>query len=172
MTAVKFEDLWKNHPHVTGEGSVLDERTYENQCAINVAAALIRAGVSIESFKGARSWQKDKPKYPIRAQELANWLAEPPKGIPFPPWKFTGERIYNPRTKETVYDQAPVKSGTGILFYQNYWGPGLQGDHIDLWNGSRLTDTTSWLRIRFHVVVPGMWSDFLKSSSIWFWSIP
>lgn len=171
-TNVKFIDLWRNHPHVNREGSVLDEKTYENQCAINLGVALARSGVGMESFKGALSWQKDKPKYPIRAQELASWLERAPKGIPFGPVKFTGDQIRDPKTKETVFDRLPIKGGTEILFFQNYWGVGLQGDHIDLWDGSRLTEISSWLRIHAQLVIPGMWSDLLKSNSIWYWTIP
>jgi hypothetical protein len=56
-----FARLWAQHPNVTGEGPLLDRSQYENQCAINVGAALMRAGVTLSSFKGAWSWQKDKP---------------------------------------------------------------------------------------------------------------
>jgi hypothetical protein len=67
--------LWAAHPNVRGDAPLLDRGTYENQCAINVSAALMRVGIDMRAYNGAWSWQKDKPKYAIRAQELANWLA-------------------------------------------------------------------------------------------------
>lgn len=70
-----FAELWKNHPNITGEEPLLDKRQYENQCAINLYAALQRSGINVKSFHGQLSWQKDKPRYAIRAQEVANWLA-------------------------------------------------------------------------------------------------
>ena len=61
---------------------------------------------------------------------------------------------------------------TGIVFFRNYWGPGRQGDHIDLWDTQRLTDISSWLRLRYGVSWDGYWSNYLKSESIWFWNVP
>ncbi|HVK54554.1 MAG TPA: T6SS effector amidase Tae4 family protein [Burkholderiales bacterium] len=65
---------------------------------------------------------------------------------------------------------------TGIIFFQNYWGPGNQGDHIDLWNGARLTALDSWLRIHvrvgsFGLHSLGFGSDLEKSASTWFWAV-
>ena len=45
------------------------------------------------------------------------------------------------------------------------------GDHIDLWNGSRLTDWKTWIRIQFGLVIPEVWSDLEKSKKILFWEI-
>ncbi|SEB00995.1 type VI secretion system amidase effector protein Tae4 [Variovorax sp. YR216] len=172
MTIVKFSDLWKNHPHVTGEGPVLDKKVYNDQCAINLAVALIRSGMNLDGFKGTRSWQQDRPKYPIRAQELADWLARTPTGIPFGPKRFKGNEIENKESGESVFDRIPLSVSTGIVFFQNYWGSGRQGDHIDLWNSRRLTDVSSWLRLRYRISWEGYWSNYLKSESIWFWPIP
>ena len=60
-----------------GDAPLLDKKVYENQCAINLSAALIRSGISMNGYIGAWSWEKGKPKYAIRAQELANWLTTP-----------------------------------------------------------------------------------------------
>jgi hypothetical protein len=32
-----------------------------------------------------------------------------------------------------------ISGKKGINFFKDYYGPGNQGDHIDLWNGTRLT---------------------------------
>lgn len=65
----------------------------------------------------------------------------------------------------------------GIIFFKDYWmrsadNPGSPtGDHIDLWNGSRLTDLSSWVRVRFGLTIPDVWSDFEKSKHIAFWKV-
>jgi hypothetical protein len=70
-----FSTLWNNHPNVKDETPLLDKRQYPNQCAINIFATLQRSGVNVNSFHRQLSWQKGNPKYAIRAQEVANWLA-------------------------------------------------------------------------------------------------
>lgn len=162
-----FAELWKNHPNITGEEPLLDKRQYDNQCAINLYTALQRSGVSVKSFHGQLSWQKDKPKYAIRAQEVANWLASAAHPIfPAKVEKFEGKEVFE-----------KIKGKTGIIFFQNYWGAGNQGDHIDLWNGSRLTDWRTWVRIHIRIGEYGLHnlgagSDFQKAASVWFWAVP
>jgi hypothetical protein len=160
-----FQTIWNNHPIIKRDAPILDRGTYTNQCAINLSAALIRSGVSLDGFRGARSWQKDQPKYPIRAQELANWL------------KTTFPRL--PRRFEAVSPKEfsqKLSGKRGIIFFQNYWGPGNQGDHIDLWNGSRLTDWRTWARIHVRIGSHGLHdlgagSDFKKAAAVWFWGL-
>ena len=155
-----FDSIWKNHPHTTGEEPILDIGLYPNQCAINLYAAMQRAGVTVKSFRGQLSWQKGKPKYAIRAQEVADWLAS--VASPFP-----ASKVEKYRGKEAF---EKINGKRGVIFFQNYWGAGNQGDHIDLWNGSRLTHWTSWLRIQLHITMPG-WSDYRQAESIWFWQL-
>ena len=74
----------------------------------------------------------------------------------------------------TVWNHHP--NVTGIVFFQNYWGPGSQGGHIDLWNGSRLTDWRTWARINLRIGDYGLHnlgagSDFQKAQSVWFWAL-
>lgn len=69
-----------------------------------------------------------------------------------------------------------IEGKRGIVFFQNYWGPGNQGDHIDLWNGSRLTDWSSWVRIHSRLGASVLHafadlSDYTKSQSVWFWPV-
>ena len=155
-----FSALWNNHPNIKSEEPLLDKEEYENQCAINLYAALERSDVDITTFHGQLSWQKDKPKYAIRAQEVADWLATPNGIIAGRVQKFSGKNAFD-----------RIKGKKGIIFFQNYHGAGRQGDHIDLWNGSRLTHLFSWLRIQLHVSLEGRWSDYRKAESVWFWSV-
>ncbi len=170
---LSFPKLWANHPNVKREAPLLDKGTYQNQCAINLYAALIRSGVNAKTFRGRLSWQKNRPKYAIRAQELADWFASPfgrSSGVMMPQvQKFSGKEVFE-----------KIKGKRGIIFFQNYYGPGNQGDHIDLWDGSRLTSLDTWLRIHARIGGFGLHSlstsffgsDFEKSASVWFWQLP
>lgn len=113
----------------------------------------------MKTFTGTLSWEKGKPKYAIRAQEMANWLERP--GI----FHASVQKL----SGKEAFDNMAAK--TGIVFFQNYWGPSEQGDHIDLWNGLRLTDWTSWIRIQAGINIPGVWSDYKKAKSVWFWAV-
>ena len=143
--------------NIVGDAPLLDEKTYPDQCAVEMYAALKRAGVNLSSFHGAMSWQTDKPKYAIRAQELADWLAQFPS-IFVRPESNPGDKAF------------PTMMGrTGIVFFQHYWGTNNQGNHIDLFNGSNLTaQTSSWIRIHLGVVITGYWSNFQNSKQIVF----
>lgn len=156
-----FATLWNNHPIIKGEASLLNRGAYEYQCAINLSATLIRSGVNMKSYNGQLSWQKGNPKYAIRAQQLANWLASPANPLYSKVEKYSGSDIFD-----------KIRGRTGVIFFQNYWGRGHQGDHIDLWNGYRLTDWLSWVQINARIGSVGFRSDLRGSESIWFWSIP
>jgi hypothetical protein len=161
-----FATLWSNHPHVKGEDPLLDTKVYENQCAVNLSAALLRSGMNMSGYTGKWSWQKDKPKYAIRAQELAEWLCTPAALLPNRVEKMPGKEAFG-----EVEGKRGIKGRSGIVFFQNYWGPGAQGDHIDLWNGARLTDLLSWARIYARIRSFGLGTDYRKSQSVWFWAV-
>jgi hypothetical protein len=156
-----FVSLSSNHPNINGDTPLLDKKVYENQCAINMSAAWMRSGKSLSGYTGTLSWEKDKPKYAIRAQELANWLASPRSHLHAKVQKFAGKEVFD-----------AIKHDRGIIFFKNYWGAGNQGDHIDLWNGSRLTHWVSWIQIHARIGSIGINSDFRKAESIWFWVLP
>ena len=155
----RFIQLSNNHPNITDEVPLLDKRQYPNQCAVNIYEALKKSGVNVNSFYGQLSWQKDKPKYAIRARELADWLASPANPVQARVEKYSGEEVFD-----------KIRGRTGIIFFQNYWGLGNQGDHIDLWNGVRLTHWTSWLRIQLRISGGG-WSNYRQAETVWFWQI-
>ena len=77
-----------------------------------------------------------------------------------------GEEVFG-----EVVGKAGIKGRNGIVFFQNYWGPGHQGDHIDLWNGSRLTDRMSWARIHIRFGGLGLGSDYRQAHAAWFWPL-
>lgn len=165
-----FITLWNHHPVVKGEKYLLDNKVYTDQCAINVGAAMMRSGYDFKGYPGVKSWQKEGPKYPIRAQELADWLATAAGKMPFKAARYKGKEIKDKAKGEDVFDTLSNK--TGIIFLQNYWGPGRQGDHIDLWNGSRMTARSSWFRVATGISWEGQWTDYLQAESVWFWAIP
>ena len=161
-----FATLWNNHPVVKGESSLVDRGAYEFQCAVNLSAALLGSGVNMKSYSGQWSWQKGSSKYAIRAQELADWLASPVNPLHSKVEKYSGFDVFN-----------KISGRSGVIFFQNYWGANHQGDHIDLWNGYRLTDWRTWVRIHIRIGSFGLHNlgagaDFEKAKSVWFWPIP
>lgn len=64
-----------------------------------------------------------------------------------------------------------VDGKTEVIFIKDYYGPGLSGDHIDLFNKNRLTDFSSWFRIVTGFHIQGFWSDYKKAKAIWFWQM-
>lgn len=165
---VKFSALWKAYPDGNpsqakdAEGDLL----YSNQCAIRVSVSLHSVGVEMKSFKGATT-QINGKRAALRAEELADWLTMMPFcGLPQRPDTVTGEDW-----------ASKVKGKTGIVFFADYWtrqGESAQnasGDHIDLWNGEKMTGLGSGLRARFGIVIPNIWSDLRKSRRVLFFPI-
>jgi Type VI secretion system (T6SS), amidase effector protein 4 len=154
-----FSNVWSEHPTIKGDAPLLDHKVYENQCAVNLYAALQRTKVDVSTFKGAMSWQKDAPKYAIRAQEVSDWLD-------------TGACGFGRSTVPPAVGPFEVISGkTGVVFFQNYYGPGMSGDHIDLFNGTRMTALSTWPRIHLGIHWEGLWSDYRNSRTIRFWAL-
>jgi len=65
----------------------------------------------------------------------------------------------------------------GIIFFKDFWRRGNEtfgnrsGEHIDLWNGRRLTDWLSYPRIQLGFSIKGTFSAYHQSREIWFWSV-
>ena len=171
MANVKFETIWRNYP----DGHpCIDPKTgkppkgFSDQCAIRVGYALEKSGVSFASLNGKRCPCGPKHGGMIAgAQELANWLG--PKRFPGCPQPET-------YTGRDAFEQ--IRGRSGIIFLANYWqrdnekGATRTGDHIDLWNGSRMTAYSSWFRVHLGVSWEGVWSDFRGASKVLFWAIP
>ncbi len=140
---MRFKTLWNNHPTINASlfaddaPCIVDgKRAFTNQCAIRLGVALELSGINLTSFRGARCWHGHKPAHILRAEELANWLKSG-----FSPFR----RRIEFKAADGFKD---IMSKTGIIFFKDYYGPGNQGDHIDLWNRSRLTAFRTWLEFR------------------------
>lgn len=176
---ITFQNLWDNHPTNTEEENPCmtnGKKNFPNQCAIRVGVALTKCGVKTTSIPGVvHCWQHDKSEgHAIRAEELANGLSK----IHLPGLK--------PVIKVTPSEFSSALNGKkGIIFFKDYWRRTISGkkeslrnrsgDHIDIWNGSRITDLSSWARIHLRIGSLGIhsitdrFSDFEDSKEIWFW---
>ena len=177
VTPVTFAKLWGSY--LSGHLYV-DPTTgkppsgYENQCAIKLSKEIHGAGIEMKSFNGA-SVEVDNLKAAVGATQLANWLKlQPFCGLPEEPENVTGKDW-----------QDRIEGKTGIIYFENYWRRAGEtdvatGDHIDLWNGSRLTATgwsflsTLGRRIGINELLPGTkigYSDVRNSTAILFWEV-
>ena len=166
VESVKFSDLWNAYPssapcNAKGEDG---KKLFSNQCAIKVSCALKKVGVTFKSYPAKRKcWIHPDDDHCLAAKELADWLElQPFVGCKKP------EVITGADWRDRVVDR------TGVICFEDYYTPshGSGGDHIDLWNGSRMTDLTSGLRTRFGIVIPfGIWSDLRKARIIRFFPI-
>ena len=169
---LSFENLWKNHPTVAGNDnpcSTNGKVYFSNQCAIRVGVALTKSGVKTKHIPGAtHCWHHPASEgHVIRAEELAKGLA-----------KVSLAGLKPVDKLDPMLFSSKLASRKGILFFKDYWQRSGEssnhrsGDHIDLWNGSRLTDWTTWLRIQLHLSLDGVWSDYRGSKAVWFWEVP
>ena len=177
VDAVTFAKLWDSYP--SGHPYV-DAKTgkpplgYSNQCAIKVSMAIHGAGIEMKSFKGG-AVTVNKMKCAVVATQLAGWLKlQPFCGLPKEPENVTGKEW-----------QTKIKGKTGIVYFENYWRRSgekttASGDHIDLWNGSRLTATglsfisTMGRRIGINEIGAGTdwgYSDVRNSTLVLFWEV-
>lgn len=187
VPVVKFADLWKNYvtgaPYKPGEG---DKGDYSNQCALRMSATFHKAGIKMLSF--SQKTVKPMPGTKVlgrvmlngspaaaRAYELSEWLKlQPFCGLPKKPENITGKDW-----------ESKVKGRTGIIMFHAYWTrsgeapASASGGHIDLWNGSRLTNNglTGTLETfaRFTLGINNPWipvySDLRNSKLILFFEV-
>ena len=166
---ITFKQLWDNHPTVKEEDNPCDS-SLNNQCAIKLGTALHRCGVNITGVPQCWFGHKGQGHY-LLAEELAKGLSR--TNIP---------GIHLAKKYPGASFRANILGQTGIIFFKDYWRRtyngvtesfrNRSGDHIDLWNGSRLTAWTSWFRISWGITIEGRWSDFYDSRSVWFWKVP
>jgi hypothetical protein len=166
---IKFKDLWQAHATISDVDNpctVKNEPAFSNQCAIRIGNALSICGFDTTTLPDAEHcWHHPKSEgHILRAEQLANALLKVrptsfEKGIKIPPKNF----------------KQYISGKSGIIYFKDYWLRSTDpinnptGDHIDLWNGSRLTDWTSWIRISTGLSIDGVWSDFEKAKEIIFW---
>ncbi len=170
-TTLKFSDLWKNYPETSAPCLKADgSAAFDDQCAIRLGVALERSGISNRSFKGVRCWDgAHPPSHMLRAQEVADWLKRHP---------FAG----CPQTKELAGPswRKHAKGRQGIIFFKDYWirsgARQATGDHIDLWDGQRLTSSSASSAVngffRFALGIDSAWySNLGESKLILLWEL-
>jgi len=168
---IRFKELWENHPTIAGVDNPCTTKgkvNFSDQCAIKVGVALSSCGVNTSHIPGARHcWYHEKSQgHILAAEDLA-------KGIKQRPITGIGKiQKIEPKDFKSI-----LNGKKGIIFFKDYWARNGEtkrnksGDHIDLWNGSRLTDWKTWARIQFHLSWEGSWSDYRQSKEVWFWAV-
>jgi hypothetical protein len=171
--ATRFRALWDKYPSTNtpyvDKDTGRPPKGFEDQCAIKVGIAMQGAGYDISTFSGA-TVRVDGAQVPIRAEEFSNWLDK--------------ARIDGMGKVEVITGadwEKKIEGRTGIVSFKDYWlRPGEKtptGDHIDLWNGSRLTATgvagTIQTYLRYFGVreIDGLYSDLSKSKVIRFYPL-
>jgi hypothetical protein len=166
---VGFKVLWDNHPTITGDDnpcSTEGKRNYHNQCAIRMGTCLAKCDVDTTKIPGVThcSYHEKSQGHTIRAEELAIGLT-----------KHQIAGIQKMQEIDPKEFKNVLNGKTGIIFFKDYWQRSGErnrsGDHIDLWNGSRLTHWVTWIRIQWGISIDGYWSDYKRSQSIWFWRV-
>ena len=189
VEALKFKNLWASYP---SSPPYIDPKTgkppagYSNQCAIKVSVAIHGAGIEMKSFtpkvigvdaKHFGMVTIDGKNTATLASQLATWLKlQPFCGLPQKPENITGADW-----------EKKVNGRTGIVYFSDYWMRETDragqptGDHIDLWNGKRLTASgflgTLATTARFlgqRSFLPGTdwgYSDLGTSKNILFWEV-
>jgi Type VI secretion system (T6SS), amidase effector protein 4 len=181
---ITFQQLWDNY--VTGDPYDDPTGAYKNQCAIRMSATLHRVGIDMKSFSqklikpapGKASIGRillDGKATATRADEPAEWLKlKPFCGLPMRPEIITGADW-----------ESKIKGRTGIISFGGYWtrdgesAESASGGHIDLWNGSRLTNNgllgsvETFARFRLGINRPWLhpYSDLRDSKTILFFEI-
>ncbi|AKJ29834.1 T6SS effector amidase Tae4 family protein [Caldimonas brevitalea] len=148
-----FHRLWDNHPTGKHPCSSDGKSNFENQCAIRMGVAFMNSGIDIRSWGIRHCWHHDKSEgHALAAEEMANALTR----VIVPGMKrverYTGSDGFS-----------HIKGRKGIAFFKDFYN--VTGDHIDLWNGWRLTSTLSPLAVYFR------WGSDYTKGKVWFWEV-
>jgi hypothetical protein len=119
-----------------------------------MGVCLSASGISLDGYEGNFC----NPRYghphthTRSVEELKKWLASGDAN-------FVGdaEVSYRSPTTEKNRTHEAYKGKKGIVAFMNFWGPSLQGDHIDLWDGKDMAH--------------GDPNFFERSEQIWFWKL-
>ncbi len=145
---ISFQSLWDNHPAPKTINPCVNEKghsNFENQCAIRMGVALNLVKISLQGTR--RCWFKGHVGHVLAAEELGRWLDERPS------------LVGKTQKLRPGKDALPKVTGKkGILMCMNFWGTGNRGDHIDVWDGSKMKHGRS---------------DYITASEeVWFWELP
>lgn len=134
---------------------------FTNQCAIRMGHALQAAGFEVTRIHVRLCWYHKKQNFhALAAEELAkaiNRSVLPGIGKlkKLKPEDFT----------------KPIRGSKGIIFFKDYWRRSGEiydrrtGDHIDLWNGHKLTNSS------FYTFWSNLFHTYDNSKEIWFWPV-
>lgn len=129
---VQFQTVWSSYP----SSQMPCDGPYDNQCAIRMSIALMGAGFSFGGYTEPRC----KHGHARGAESLAQFLS----------------RAARPERLASATAEASVSGRTGVVFFRNLAGfRGGQGDHIDVWNGTK-TKTGAY---------------FTSCQEVWFWPL-
>ena len=159
---MKFQDLWSKYPDndPCDAKDKVGDKLFGNQCAIRLSYAMKKSGINFNSFpKDRKCWVHSGHDHVLAAAELADWI----ESSNMPSMLIT-ENVTGSKWREKVLAR------TGIICFEDYYlrGDESGGDHIDLWDGNSMTGIGSYLRARFNIIVPSIWSDLSKSKKIRF----
>lgn len=155
MPTVGFQSIWDNYPiNKNHERSPCKDAhgnpSYENQCAIRMGVALWN--IHIRSLDGVRVCHRSGHQgHALSAVEVGRWMDGQPVRFGKTQKYF---RSHNPR------DKLSRKKGIVLCwdFYDSDGDGRLDGDHIDLWDGSRMA--------------LGSESYIVDANAVWFWELP
>jgi hypothetical protein len=176
-TKITFSALWDNYEDIKSShyDSQTNKSLFSNYCAINLSHALLKTGVSLNSYNGASCWGcqsiENNGEHAIRAEELANWLKNSNIDGVAEVVTLTGENFKN-----------YISGKKGMVFFKDYWqrdsdsGTNRTGDHIDLWDGNELASSNffmTWFRLAFPDITESIanTSSLYKSKTVLFWQI-
>lgn len=157
-----FRRLWRNHPTVS-EGETFPCRDeagiphFDNQCAILMGTCLARSEL-LHGYDRSTCWYRGHKGHTLRAREVAEWLRSHP------------ERFGRVEIRRNV-SWGAFKGRTGIICFQNFWGQGNQGDHIDLWDGTGILRRELDPTLEGAGLADGALDYFERSQEVWFWPV-
>jgi hypothetical protein len=149
-----FDTLWSNHPGRENPPNVNPCSTngrpnHSSQCAIRMGVCFYRSGISLVGYSGMFCWSNHGRQHPLRAEQMGTWLDSRNA-------TFVGYAKKS-RGKRGTLSHYAYLGQRGVVLIKNFWGSGLEGDHVDLWDGSALAY--------------GGVDYFSRSPEIWFWAM-
>jgi hypothetical protein len=129
-----------------------------------LSECFIRSGIDLSLIAGKRCWSHSGTKHILLAEELA-------KGL-----KKTPPKSFGVATKiSSTSFKSDLDRKTGMIFFKGYYRRDSEifenrsGDHIDLWNKTKITDGSMLYRSLIEFF--GLVSELGKSKEIWFWVV-
>lgn len=157
-----FRMLWNNHPAIA-DGDVFPCKDgqgnpyFGNQCGIMMGSCLLRSGL-LAGYDQSVCWYSGHRGHTLRARELAEWMRRHP------------DRFGLVEIRSNV-SWGAFNGRTGFVCFQNFWGEGNQGDHIDLWDGTGLVRRETDASLEGPGMAHGSLDYFERSEEVWFWPV-